>query len=116
MRTIIAGSRENTDFLLVKKAIEESGFDITEVVSGTCRGVDQHGEDWAEGHGIPITKFPADWNTYGKKAGYIRNKEMADYADALIAVWDGKSKGTKITIDLAHNYGLSVFVYRIDGG
>ena len=65
---------------------------------------------YANERGYPIKQFPADWNKYGKSAGYKRNEEMAKYADALIAFWDGKSKGTKHMIDLAKRYGLKVKV------
>lgn len=89
---------------------------ITEVVSGTARGPDTVGAQWAvdQEPPIPVKEFPANWNTHGKKAGYLRNKEMADYADALLAIWDGKSKGTKHMIDLASKAGLDVWVYKYD--
>jgi hypothetical protein len=65
------------------------------VVSGGAPGVDTLAERWAEQHDIPVTGFPAEWSRYGKKAGPIRNKEMAGYAEGLVAVWDGRSRGTK---------------------
>ena len=61
---------------------------ITEVISGTAHGIDTLGEKWAERHGIPVKRFPADWNAHGKSAGPIRNRQMAQYADALIVVID----------------------------
>ena len=113
MKTIIAGSRSVTDLDLVADAVRASGFDITEVVSGGAPGVDSLGEQWAEQHGIPVTRFPADWKRYGRRAGPIRNTEMAEYAEALIAVWDGRSRGTKNMIQLARQRGLRVFVFRV---
>jgi hypothetical protein len=126
MRTIIAGSRDITDYDIIKQAVLGSGFEITEVVSGCARGVDQMGERWANEHGVPIAKFPANWNDidipgavaktnkYGKKynavAGHWRNAKMAKHADALIAIWDGKSRGTKNMIDLARKRGLQIFI------
>lgn len=65
-----------------------------EVVSGGAHGADSIGEMWAHQHGIPVKIFPADWENQGRKAGILRNIEMGDYADYLIAFWDGKSKGT----------------------
>ena len=109
MKTIIAGSRNLTPN--ISKIIQESGFDITEVVCGMARGVDMAGYLWAKQNKIPIQEYPADWLTYGKSAGFLRNKAMADYADALIAIWDGYSKGTKHMIDLATGKKLKVFVY-----
>ena len=113
MKTIIAGSRTVTEFRSVVKAIEASGFDITEVVSGTARGVDQLGEQYARAMGKLIKRFPAEWDKYGKSAGYKRNEVMAEYADALIAVWDGKSRGTSHMIDLARKQGLQVYVHIV---
>lgn len=92
----------------------ESGFTITEVVSGTARGVDRLGEWWAEEHHIPLIQFPPNWESYGKGAGMVRNKEMAYYADALIAVWDGKSKGTKHMVDVMISLGKPVSLYITD--
>lgn len=114
MKTIIAGSRSIKNSALVEQAVRESGFRITEVVSGTAKGVDQMGEDWANKNNLPIKRFPAEWNKHGKKAGYIRNEQMADYANALIAIWDGESKGTKHMIWAAQLKGLQVYVFRTD--
>lgn len=106
MRTIVAGSRSITDYEIVKKAIEESGIEVTEVVSGCARGVDQLGERWAEENDVPVKRFPADWKRYGRVAGMKRNSEMVAYAEAMIPVWDGKSRGTADTIKKARRKGL----------
>lgn len=111
MWVIVAGSRDITDFEVVKTAIEESGMNITKVVSGKARGIDTLGEKWAKLNDVPVEECPADWDRYGKSAGYVRNDEMAQIADGLIAIWDGKSKGTKHMIDLAHKEGVEVFVW-----
>lgn len=95
MKTIIAGSRTITDDSLVKEAILESGFDISCVICGLVKGVDLLGADWAVTNKKTVQYFPANWKKHGKAAGYIRNVEMADVADALIAVWNGQSRGTK---------------------
>ena len=113
MKTIIAGSRTVTDFSIVESAITESGFVITEVVSGGAYGVDSLGELWANKNNIPIKKFLADWNFYGKRAGYIRNVEMGNYAQALIAIWMSQSKGTAHMINTALCKGLKVFIKEI---
>lgn len=94
MRVIIAGSRSIEDYALVKRAISKCRFEITEVVSGGARGADLLGERWAKENGIPIRQFIPDWEGLGKKAGIMRNEQMAEYADALVAVWDGDSRGT----------------------
>lgn len=95
MKVIIAGSRHmKYSPTLMQEAINKSGFNITEVVCGMAPGADSYGAKWAWEKVIPIAKFPADWNQYGASAGYIRNQQMADYADALIVfIWDG-SRGS----------------------
>jgi hypothetical protein len=110
LKTIVAGSRSVSDYQVVRDAIVESEILISEVVSGTARGVDKLGENYARIHNLPIAYFPADWDIHGKKAGYLRNQKMADYAEALVAIWDGESKGTKSMIDIARKKGLRVFV------
>ena len=112
MKTIIAGSRTITDKSVVYDAIWDSGWalEITEVVSGHATGVDHIGEGWARKNGARLKLFPTDWKANGKAAGHIRNRQMGDYAEALIAVWDGQSRGTKGMIDYARRRGLKVFV------
>jgi hypothetical protein len=101
MKLIIAGSRTiSPSSDLIFDLLNHFRLSITEVVSGTAGGVDKAGElfvreiDEAQGVQYALTKFPADWNTHGKAAGHIRNKQMADYADALLLIWDGESKGS----------------------
>ena len=94
MRTILAGSRSISDYELLRREIILSQFVITEVVSGGASGVDSLGERWARENGIPLRMFRADWGQFGYRAGIRRNCEMARYADQLIAIWDGRSKGT----------------------
>jgi SLOG family YspA-like protein len=108
MRVIIAGTRSICDETMVRKAIETSGFLISEMVSGGSKGVDESVERIAEKDGIPFKRFLPDWNKYGKKAGPVRNREMAAYADALIAVWDGKSRGTRHMIETIRKAGKPV--------
>lgn len=113
MKVIIAGSRDITNPDFVEQAIQQSGFSITELVSGQAPGVDTLGERWARLNKIPIKPFPADWKKYGKPAGPIRNQQMADYADALIAIWHNNSSGTKDMIDKAKAKGLQVFILKV---
>lgn len=113
MRVIIAGSRSITDYETVKQAIKDSGFDISLLVCGTAKGVDTLGEDWAIENHIPIEYHPADWRRYGMAAGPIRNRWMAESADALIAIWDGQSVGTASMIYLAQKRNLKIFVHQL---
>ena len=113
MKVIIAGSRGITDEQQIFSAIKASEFEITEVVSGGADGVDKFGEKYANRYDIPLKIFLPDWKKKKASAGIIRNSEMAKYAEALIAVWDGKSRGTKNMIETASKKGLKVFVWKI---
>lgn len=112
-RVIIAGSHTFTDYpLLVQKCdnilsgIRRNSNIV--IISGTARGADRLGEKYASERGFPIRRFPANWSRDGRAAGPIRNALMADNADALIAFWDGQSRGTKNMIDNAREKGLAV--------
>ena len=113
MKLIIAGGRTITDYSLVLSALAESGFQPTEIVSGGAPGVDSLGERYAIENNLPLQIFYADWGSYGKAAGPIRNRKMADYGTALLAIWDGESRGTKNMIEEATKRNLQVFVKRI---
>lgn len=93
MKVIIAGPRDLWDRQAVERGIREGPFPISEVVCGDAKGIDTVGAQWAADNDIPVKHFPADWGTHGKRAGFMRNAEMAEYADALIAV-DVGSPGT----------------------
>ena len=122
LRVIIAGSRDFNDYELLKKSAIEIITkktmlpDLTRIVSGGARGADTLGERFANEMGLEISRFIPDWEGLGKRAGYVRNAEMAKFAVAddndgmLIAFWDGQSRGTKHMIDLAKRYGLEVHV------
>lgn len=113
-KVIVAGSRTFNDYGLLKRkldfALRNKADEGITIVSGAARGADKLGERYAKELGYEIDSYPAKWDEYGKSAGYIRNKEMAQNADALMAFWDGKSRGTKHMIDLANRYGLKVIV------
>lgn len=111
MKLIIVGGRDFDRGDMVIEHIKPFKL-ITEIVCGMCRGADMMGYNYATLWDIPVTKFPADWDKYGKSAGYIRNKQMAKYADAALIFWDGKSKGTKHMIDLANEYKLITIIVR----
>lgn len=112
-RVIIAGGRLFDDYAYLKDSMDyllQNVKDEIAVICGKARGADTLGEKYAKERGYTVHYFPADWDRYGKSAGYIRNEEMAKNADALVAFWDGKSRGTKNMIKLAHQYGLRVRV------
>lgn len=114
MKVIIAGSREEITMVHVLDAISNCNFNITEIVSGTARGADKFGEEYARNNNIPLKQFVPDWDTHGKKAGMLRNIEMGDYADALIAVWNGYSNGTKHMINYMKKLKKPVFMWNIN--
>lgn len=114
MRTIIAGSRAITDPAAVGQAMRCACLTPSVVLSGGAPGVDWLGERWAEERGIPVERHLANWGKNPHTAGRLRNTKMAHLADALVAVWDGSSPGTKHMIDTARTVGLviSVHVWR----
>ncbi|WP_287550354.1 DUF2493 domain-containing protein [Clostridium sp.] len=128
MRIIIAGSRDFNNYnklksetLRIVKELKEEDYNTkreeVEIVSGTARGADQLGERFAKEFNLGLARFPANWHEFGKRAGYLRNSEMSEYAKldkeigVLIAFWNG-SKGTKHMIDLATKDGLKVYVVK----
>lgn len=126
MRIIIAGSREFRDYSFLESSVlkivnelKELGYcisrDSVEIISGTAYGADRLGEVFAFNYGLKVKRFPANWEMFGKRAGYLRNSEMSKYAKqdneigVLIAFWNG-SRGTKHMIDLATKDGLKVYI------
>lgn len=114
MKVIIAGSRDFRNYSLMKERCDLilSEKNDIEIVSGGARGADKMGEFYAKERGYCIKVFPADWEQFGKSAGFIRNKQMAEYADTLICFWDGQSKGTQHMINLAKNEGLETHIIK----
>ena len=126
IKVIIAGSRNFYDYDIVEDTVVSYFMsrgilkENVEIISGGARGADSLGEQLAKSYGLKLTIFPAQWDTYGKAAGMIRNKEMADYAikdsdkAILFAFWDGKSHGTKGMIDIAKRFGMETVVRKVD--
>jgi hypothetical protein len=114
MRTIIAGSRTCLQMSHLINAVAHCGWKPTVVLCGGAKGADKLGETWAKCAGVPIESYPAHWELHGRAAGRVRNVEMGAKADALIALWNGKSTGTKHMIETAERMGLTTFVYRTD--
>lgn len=114
MKVIIAGSRNILNGVVVREGIEESGFEITEIICGEAKGVDTLGKLWGKLYRIPVKSFTANWQKFGLSAGPRRNKQMAEYADALIAIWDGKSRGTLDMITQMRELKKKVYVKVVD--
>ncbi len=115
IKVIIAGSRSFGDYNRLCDTCDSilgrlSGEYKIVVLSGGAKGSDTMGEQYAKERGYIVKRFPPDWNQYGKAAGPIRNKDMADNADILIAFWDGKSLGTKSMMDIAKKKKLQIHI------
>lgn len=122
-RVIVAGSSSFKDYELLKSKLDfylknttdieiVSGQQVTTNVKGEKYGADYLGEQYAKENKIPLKLFPADWKQHGKKAGYLRNEEMAKYATHCICFWDGKSKGTAMMMRLAKQYKLHLRIVK----
>lgn len=111
-RVIVAGGRDFNNYQLLRDKLDYylQNLPDIEIVSGGAKGADALGERYAEENAYPLKIFPADWDNLGKRAGFVRNSEMAEHADYLIAFWDGKSRGTKHMINIAKRVGLKVKV------
>lgn len=104
MRLGIVGSRGFDNENLLTKTLLPYIFNITVVISGGAYGADKMGEAWAISHGIDTMIFLPDWNKHGKRAGFIRNEDIINNSDFVIAFWDGQSRGTQHSISLCEKY------------
>lgn len=109
-RVAVIGSRDFDDYDLLSSTLNELDFDV--VVSGGARGADKLGEKYAEEHNKEKLIFLAEWNKYGKVAGYIRNQEIIDNCDEVVAFWDGRSPGTRHSIKLAKKKNIPVKIIK----
>ena len=112
MKVAIAGSRNATSYHLISDAVDDSGFEITEVITGDSQGIDTLAQDWADEHDIDVRIFVADHKKWGADAMIKRNRQMLAYADALIVIWDGEHRNTKYLIDAAKKKKIKMFVYN----
>lgn len=114
-KLIVAGGRDFNDYdllsrVLIAMADVELADKAVSIVSGMARGADRLAVQFAREHGVKLYEFPADWDSYGKYAGYYRNKKMGNFSDGLLAFWDGKSRGTKHMIEYMQGLGKPVQV------
>lgn len=115
-KIIVAGLRTFIDYEILKQKLDELAVntDNAEIVCREARGADTLGKKYAIENGLEVKSFPAKWSIYGRKAGMIRNKQMAEYANEVVVFWDGESKGTKNMIELANNYNLILTIVDIN--
>lgn len=111
MKVCICGSRNITDYELLKQCVIDSKFEITSIISGGAKGVDQLAIQYAKEFNIPWVEYLADWATHGRSAGIIRNKQMVDKAEGVIALWDGLSSGTANSISYAQKTEKPLFIW-----
>ena len=114
-KVIIAGSRGFSNYKLLKETCDEFLKEKAKdknivIISGGAKGADKAGEKYARDCGYDLEVYPANWNKYGKSAGFRRNEQMAEAADAVIAFWNGESHGTKHMIDIANEKKLEIRV------
>jgi len=110
MKFAVIGSRSFSDYKFLEKVL--STFDITEIISGGAKGADSLAEQYAKEHNIKTTVFLQDWNKYGKSAGFLRNADIINASDEVIAFWDGVSRGTLDSINKAKKLNKKVHVYK----
>lgn len=115
MRMIIAGGRDFNDFELLSNTVDDlfhNRLPISTIISGTAKGADTLGAEYAKKNGIYLKEYYPDWQQHGKKAGILRNITMADNAELLLAFWNGESKGTNHMINIALKKSLFVKIIR----
>ena len=115
-RVIIFGSRDFNDYEMLELNCNyyfKNKFPNIEIVSGKAKGADTLGERYAENYNLDVKEFPADWDLHGKSAGYIRNKEMGNYADAGIGFHMNNSRGTQYMINILKDLGKPVRVIKL---
>lgn len=108
----VVGSRSFDDYALLSRTLERVKTRPFRIVSGGAKGADALAEDYAKIRGVEIEVIRPDWDAHGRKAGFVRNREVVGRADAMIAFWDGESAGTKMVIRLAEEAGIPVHVVR----
>ena len=112
MKLLIAGGRDFNDYERLKRYVDwlRKKYDIKEIVCGMARGADMLGYKYAVENNIKVAKFPADWDKYGKRAGYLRNYDMGVYCDNGVLFWDKHSKGTKHMIDIMNKLNKKIVI------
>ena len=113
MKLAIIGSRTFDDYDLLCNHLEPYVDKITLMVSGGAKGADSLGEQWAQSKNIQTLIFPAEWDKYGRRAGYVRNEDIIKNCDICVAFWDGESKGTAHSIKLCKKYNKQIIIVNI---
>lgn len=114
MKIAIVGSREFSDWSLITRYVNDLPADSV-IVSGGARGADRTAEQAARMRGLQVEIYPAQWDAYGNGAGFIRNQQIVDAADRVVAFWDGQSRGTRDTLRKAHAARKPILIIYPDG-
>lgn len=114
MKLAIIGSRSFDDYNLLKQICDKihTKYVITEIVSGGAKGADLLGERFANEYAIKTNIFIPDWNRHGKSAGFIRNNDIVNHSDLVLAFWDGVSKGTNHSINIAKKTNKPIIIFN----
>lgn len=114
MKLAVVGSRDFNDYNLLKSKLDliHKRKPITLIVSGGAKGADKLSEKWADENNIEKLIFIPDWKKFGKRAGFLRNDDIIQNSDAVVAFWDEVSKGTESSINLAKKYGKSCLIVK----
>lgn len=87
--------------------------EATVIVSGGARGIDALAKEYAQRKGLQLVEFPPDYQRFGKSAPLIRNRQIVEYCDCVVAIWDGFSTGTMQVVQLARKMKKPVSVYTL---
>lgn len=114
-KLIVAGGRDFNDYALLSRELnilanEDYHDRAVSIVSGMAKGADRMGSIFAKANNVKVYDFPADWGTYGNRAGFMRNEDMGRFADGLLAFWDGQSRGTAHMIGYMKKLGKPVHI------
>lgn len=115
MKLAIVGSRSFQDSALLEKVLSEdpfTGMSINTIVSGAAAGADTLAREYAKKHRLMLIEFPADWLNKGRYAGYLRNMDIIDAADVVLAFYDGTSKGTRHSMEITQQQKKLLYVVR----
>lgn len=114
IKVIVCGGRDFKDYALLIEKLDFflQSYEKVEIVSGMAKGADSLALRYAAANNFPTRKFPADWDTHGRSAGYKRNVQMSEYATHCVAFWNGTSKGTSHMIDLSKLMNLKLRVVK----
>lgn len=109
VKLAVVGSRNFNDYPFLCEKLKQ--FDISEIISGGAKGADALAKQYAKENSIPYRAFLPDWENYGKSAGFRRNVLIINESNEVVAFWNGESKGTKHSIELAEKQNKKVHVY-----